>query len=144
MKLVVLDPGLDSTAGHHYHLDLVLREQAAAHGVPSVFYGFKGMDPAIEDQFDARLIFDLHSYAKTAGLPELAPIQNWSTKNASFCRNLCDGVPADFAADDIVVMRQGKVVEQGPADAIFDTPQEEYTRNLIDSVPGLNIELGQG
>lgn len=104
MKLVVLDPGLDSTAGHHYHLDLVLREQAAAHGVPSVFYGFKGMDPAIEDQFDARLIFDLHSYAKTAGLPELAPIQNWSTKNASFCRNLCDGVPADFAADDIVVM----------------------------------------
>ena len=47
-------------------------------------------------------------------------------------------------ADDIVVMRQGKVVEQGPADAIFDTPQEEYTRNLIDSVPGLNIELGQG
>lgn len=46
--------------------------------------------------------------------------------------------------DDIVVMRQGKVVEQGPADAIFDTPQEEYTRNLIDSVPGLNIELGQG
>ena len=47
-------------------------------------------------------------------------------------------------ADDIVVMRQGKVVEQGPADAIFDTPQEEYTRNLIDSVPGLNIELGRG
>lgn len=33
MKLVVLDPGLDSTAGHHYHLDLVLREQAAAHGL---------------------------------------------------------------------------------------------------------------
>lgn len=47
-------------------------------------------------------------------------------------------------ADDIVVMRQGKVVEQGPADAIFDNPQEEYTRNLIDSVPGLHIELGRG
>lgn len=47
-------------------------------------------------------------------------------------------------ADDIVVMRQGKVVEQGPADAIFGAPQEEYTRNLINSVPGLNIELGQG
>lgn len=47
-------------------------------------------------------------------------------------------------ADDIVVMRQGKVVEQGPADAIFADPQEEYTRNLIDSVPGLHIELGRG
>ena len=46
-------------------------------------------------------------------------------------------------ADDIVVMRQGKVVEQGPADAIFADPQADYTRNLIDSVPGLHIELGR-
>ncbi|MDR7329008.1 dipeptide ABC transporter ATP-binding protein [Corynebacterium guangdongense] len=47
-------------------------------------------------------------------------------------------------ADDIVVMRQGAVVEQGDADQIFANPQNEYTRNLIDSVPGLNIELGVG
>ncbi|QPK83950.1 ABC transporter ATP-binding protein [Corynebacterium qintianiae] len=47
-------------------------------------------------------------------------------------------------ADDIVVMRQGKVVEQGTADRIFDDPRDEYTRNLINSVPGLNIELGTG
>ena len=47
-------------------------------------------------------------------------------------------------ADDIVVMRQGKAVEQGAADAIFNDPQTEYTRNLINSVPGLNIELGTG
>ena len=47
-------------------------------------------------------------------------------------------------ADDIVVMRQGRVVEQGPADMIFDDPRDEYTRNLINSVPGLNIELGTG
>ena len=47
-------------------------------------------------------------------------------------------------ADDIVVMRQGKVVEQGPAVAIFADPQADYTRNLIDSVPGLHIELGRG
>lgn len=46
-------------------------------------------------------------------------------------------------ADDIVVMRQGKAVEQGSADGIFGAPQEEYTRNLIDSVPGLHIELGK-
>lgn len=47
-------------------------------------------------------------------------------------------------ADDIVVMRQGKAVEQGRADDIFDNPQEPYTQNLINSVPGLNIELGVG
>lgn len=47
-------------------------------------------------------------------------------------------------ADDIVVMRQGKAVEQGAADRIFDNPQDEYTRNLINSVPGLHIELGRG
>ena len=47
-------------------------------------------------------------------------------------------------ADDIVVMRQGKAVEQGTADQIFDNPQDEYTRNLINSVPGLHIELGRG
>lgn len=47
-------------------------------------------------------------------------------------------------ADDIVVMRQGKAVEQGPADEIFGNPKDEYTRNLINSVPGLHIELGRG
>lgn len=47
-------------------------------------------------------------------------------------------------ADHVVVMRQGKAVEQGPADAIFDNPQDEYTQNLVNSVPGLNIELGTG
>lgn len=47
-------------------------------------------------------------------------------------------------ADQIVVMREGKAVEQGAADEIFSNPQDDYTRNLIDSVPGLNIELGTG
>ncbi len=39
-------------------------------------------------------------------------------------------------------MKQGKVVEQGTADKIFGDPREDYTRNLIDSVPGLGVELG--
>jgi len=32
---------------------------------------------------------------------------------------------------DIVVMRGGQVVEAGPADEIFDNPQEEYTKKLL-------------
>ncbi|MEZ2122314.1 dipeptide ABC transporter ATP-binding protein [Corynebacterium sp. CCM 9203] len=45
-------------------------------------------------------------------------------------------------ADDIVVMKQGQVVEAGTADDIFAGAKEAYTRDLIDSVPGLGIELG--
>ena len=47
-------------------------------------------------------------------------------------------------ADDIMVMRQGVAVEQGSSDDIFDNPQDPYTQNLINSVPGLGIELGTG
>ncbi len=34
-------------------------------------------------------------------------------------------------ADDIIVMRGGKVVESGTADEIFDTPQSDYTKALL-------------
>ncbi len=34
-------------------------------------------------------------------------------------------------SDHVVVMRNGKIVEQGDTEAIFDHPQEAYTRDLI-------------
>jgi oligopeptide transport system ATP-binding protein len=34
-------------------------------------------------------------------------------------------------SDEIMVMKNGKVVERGPVEAIFDRPKEEYTRDLI-------------
>ena len=34
-------------------------------------------------------------------------------------------------ANEVVVMRQGKVVESGPAEQIFDAPQTDYTRALM-------------
>jgi len=34
-------------------------------------------------------------------------------------------------ADEVIVLHAGKVVEQGPADAIFDNPQDPYTRALM-------------
>ncbi|MBF8270592.1 MAG: ABC transporter ATP-binding protein [Gammaproteobacteria bacterium] len=37
-------------------------------------------------------------------------------------------------ADHILVMHQGKVVEQGSAEAVFYRPQAEYTKNLLNSV----------
>ena len=34
-------------------------------------------------------------------------------------------------SDYVVVMKDGKIVEEGPTDAIFSTPKEAYTRTLI-------------
>ena len=47
-------------------------------------------------------------------------------------------------ADDIVVMEKGRVVETGHADALFADPHEDYTRELIDAVPGARIALYGG
>ena len=45
-------------------------------------------------------------------------------------------------ADDIVVMYQGKVVEQGSVVDIYDQPQHEYTRCLLAAIPGKKQSLG--
>ena len=38
--------------------------------------------------------------------------------------------------DRVAVMRRGAIVEQGPTQEVFAAPQHEYTRALLDSVPG--------
>lgn len=40
-----------------------------------------------------------------------------------------------FMSDRILVMNQGKLVEQGSAETIYSQPQQEYTRRLIASIP---------
>ena len=47
-------------------------------------------------------------------------------------------------ADEVVVMQKGRVVEHGPADEIFASPQQQYTQDLINAVPGLGLDLGLG
>jgi peptide/nickel transport system ATP-binding protein len=42
----------------------------------------------------------------------------------------------DLVCDDVVVLQSGRIVEQGPADQVFQDPKHAYTRRLIDAVPG--------
>ncbi|MBK5928601.1 ATP-binding cassette domain-containing protein, partial [Rhodobaculum claviforme] len=46
-------------------------------------------------------------------------------------------------ADRVVVMRHGRLVEDGPVARIFDAPQAEYTRALLASVPRLGEMRGR-
>ncbi|MDJ0975432.1 MAG: ABC transporter ATP-binding protein [Planctomycetota bacterium] len=40
-----------------------------------------------------------------------------------------------FISDTMAVMKDGKIVEMGAADAIYENPREAYTKRLIDAVP---------
>ena len=44
-------------------------------------------------------------------------------------------------ADDVVVMEKGKLVEKNTTDALFANPVQDYTRELIEAVPGRKIQL---
>jgi len=47
------------------------------------------------------------------------------------------GVVADIA-DQVVVLRHGKVVEEGPAAIVFSEPQHDYTKALLAAVPSMD------
>ncbi|WP_249644648.1 dipeptide ABC transporter ATP-binding protein [Nocardia sputi] len=45
-------------------------------------------------------------------------------------------------ADDVLVVQRGKVVEAATTDEVFDDPQQEYTRKLLDAIPGRDLLAG--
>ena len=44
-----------------------------------------------------------------------------------------------YICDRILVMNKGKIVEEGPADKVYFSPENEYTKKLIDAVSGKSI-----
>ncbi len=44
-----------------------------------------------------------------------------------------------FLSDRIMVMNKGKVVEIGAAEEVYHRPATDYTRKLVDSIPGLAL-----
>ena len=45
-------------------------------------------------------------------------------------------------ADKVVVMQKGKLVEHATTDEVFDHPKQQYTRDLLDAIPGGKLQLG--
>ncbi|WP_313407365.1 ABC transporter ATP-binding protein [Aeromicrobium sp.] len=46
-------------------------------------------------------------------------------------------------ADDVLVMERGKLVEHASVDEVYSNPRQEYTRRLLDAIPGGSIELSR-
>lgn len=44
-------------------------------------------------------------------------------------------------ADRVCVMQTGKVVEYATTDEVFDHPQRDYTRELLDAIPGSKLDV---
>ncbi|HZV98157.1 MAG TPA: ATP-binding cassette domain-containing protein [Methylophilaceae bacterium] len=45
-------------------------------------------------------------------------------------------------ADEVAVMHRGRLIEQGKVQDIYQAPAQEYTRNLLNSIPGRKLRAG--
>ena len=45
-------------------------------------------------------------------------------------------------ADNVCVMRQGRIVEAASTTEVFDNPREQYTQELLAAIPGAGVKLG--
>jgi peptide/nickel transport system ATP-binding protein len=46
--------------------------------------------------------------------------------------------------DDVLVMQRGQLIEYGPAEHVLGNPQQAYTRQLMDAVPGKGWDFATG
>ena len=47
-----------------------------------------------------------------------------------------------YLCEEVVVMRNGKLVEYGPTERVLESPQEQYTRDLIAAIPKISSHIG--
>ena len=79
---------------------------------------------ALDVTIQAQILYEVRKLCRDVGLALI-----WITHDLAVVGGL---------ADRIAVMYAGRVVEQGPVDAVLDSPLHPYTRGLIESVPSRN------
>ena len=47
-----------------------------------------------------------------------------------------------LVAHEVYVMKDGRIVERGSPEALFSNPREEYTRRLLEAIPGRSLAHG--
>jgi len=48
-----------------------------------------------------------------------------------------------LVADNVCVMRKGKIIESATTDEVFESPKEQYTQDLLAAIPGAQFEFGR-
>lgn len=76
---------------------------------------------ALDVSVQAQVLNLLHELQQTFGLTYL-----FVSHDLAVIRHMCD---------EVAVLRQGKLIETAPTEQLFDAPQSEYTRLLIDAMP---------
>jgi ABC-type glutathione transport system ATPase component len=76
---------------------------------------------ALDVSVQAQIVNLLHELSERHAMSLL-----FISHNLAVVRHLCDHV---------AVLQQGRVVEQGDGDAVFRSPQAQYTRDLLAAVP---------
>jgi peptide/nickel transport system ATP-binding protein len=79
---------------------------------------------ALDVTIQSQILAEMQSLVRDAGTALL-----WITHDLAVVAGL---------ADEVCVMYAGRIVEQGPVDAVLDQPLHPYTRGLLDSVPSRN------
>lgn len=46
-------------------------------------------------------------------------------------------------ADNVCVMEKGRIVEAATTDEVFNSPKQDYTRELLNAIPGAELSLGR-
>jgi peptide/nickel transport system ATP-binding protein len=79
---------------------------------------------ALDVTIQGQILFEVQKLCRETGTALI-----WVTHDLSVVAGL---------ADRVCVMYAGRIVEEGPVDAILDAPLHPYTRGLIESVPSRN------
>ena len=58
-----------------------------------------------------------------------------------FCSSATTSTSCACCADRTIVLQNGRIVEQGESRAMFDNPKTAYTRELVDAVPHIEMEV---